>query len=137
MIDQYGEGSKWYRQGILGELVNLEDGVIDVSRLVQVPYHIPHGCAFVRAWDTASSSKTSADYTASCLMSLNNGIYTIHDITRQKGAFSSLQQSIINKMRSDPDTYQLIEDTGAGQVIMSVLKALPELRGIHINIRRY
>lgn len=131
---EFGEDSKYYRQQVLGEYVNLEDGVIDVSRLIQVPYHIPHGCAFVRAWDTASSAKTSADFTASCLMSINNGIYTIHDVTKQKGAFSSLQQSIVDKMRNDPPgTYQLIENTGAGQVIMSVLKALPELRGIHIQ----
>ena len=132
---QYGVGSKFWRREILGEYVSLEDGIFDTAKLAVIPTCAPGpGTRFVRAWDTATSAKSSADYTASCLLSVDSlGRYTIHDVTRWQGAYSSLQPRIISTMRSDPaGTVQLVENTQGGQVIMSVLRQLPELAAVPI-----
>lgn len=132
---QYGIGSKFWRREILGEYVSLEDGIFDAGKLSIIPMTPPApGSRCVRAWDTATSAKSSADFTASCLLSVDGqGRYTIHDVTRWQGAYSSLQPRIVETMRQDPPgTVQLVENTQGGQVIMSVLRQLPELAAVPI-----
>lgn len=126
-VIQYGQGSKWYAQEILGEIVSMDDGIFDVSRLPTIPAQPLHG-RLVRAWDFASSAKTSADFTVGVLMSVQDGRYAIHDVTRLHGSFASIQSHIVNTMRQDPvGTQQLCESNGPGLTIISILRADPML----------
>lgn len=133
--DQYGEGSLWYRQEILGEIVDFGGTIIDTSKITILPfYHAPLG-RLVRAWDTASSSRSTADFTASGLLGVDDstGQITIYDVSQEKGAYASLKNSIIQRMVSDPvGTQQVFEDSPGGQVIISDLQADPRCRGIAI-----
>lgn len=128
-----GEGSKYYRQQVLGEYVSMDDGIMDVTKFHIVPKAPLFGKALVRAWDFASSSKTTADYTASVLMSAENGRYVIHDVQRLHGPFASIQSQIVQAMLSDPPgTLQLCESNGPGLVVISVLRSLAALQHVPI-----
>lgn len=136
IIEDYGVGSLYYRQEILGEFVSFEDGIFDTAKLKIITNNVStNNKRFVRAWDTASSDKTSADYTASVLLSIDdNGEVIVHDVWRAKGSFANLQSQIINIMNSDlQGTTNIIENTSAGQVILSILRADTRLNGVFIT----
>jgi predicted phage terminase large subunit-like protein len=133
--DQYGEGSLWYRQEILGEIVDFGGTIVDTSRITILPfYNAPTG-RLVRAWDTASSSRSTADFTASALIGVSEttGQVIIYDVSQEKGAYAQLKASIIQRMLTDPQgTQQVFEDSPGGQVIISDLQADPRCRGLAI-----
>lgn len=128
LISQYGIDTPWFRQEVLGEWVEWSGGIIDVSRLRIAPR--PGPLRLCRAWDTASSSKSSADYTASCLMGMTTDCSRVHiiDVTQWRGTYGELRPRIIQRMSGDPvGCAQVIEDTAAGQVIRSDLMRAREL----------
>lgn len=121
LIEEYGEGSPWYRQEILGELVDFSAGVFEVSKLLPMPPKVDAQFNRVcRAWDFASSKKSTADYTATAKMGINEGQKKEHiiDVQRKKGAYGGLKDWIVSVMESE-NCIQLIENTQAGQVIAS------------------
>lgn len=131
---ELGEGSKYYRQQVLGEYVSMDEGIFELSKMPVIPPQVLHsGLRLVRAWDFASSAKTSADYTVGALMSQQGDRYVIHDVTRLHGSFANIQPQIIAAMRSDPTgTAQLCESNGPGLTIISVLRSDPQLAAVPI-----
>jgi predicted phage terminase large subunit-like protein len=129
----YGEGSAWYRQEILGEIVDFSTGIIDADKFVIVDKRTPRIGRTVRAWDFAHSDSKRSDYTASAMMSTDGSKSIIHDITRFKGAYSKIREQVIATMIMDgPDVVQYIEDTLGGKVIISDLSMDQRLRQISI-----
>lgn len=131
---ELGEGSKYYRQQVLGEYISMDDGIFELSKMPVIPPQVLHsGLRLVRAWDFASSAKTSADFTVGVLMSVQDGRYVIHDVLRLHGSFAAIQSQITSAMRLDPQgTQQLCESNGPGLTIISVLRADPQLANVPI-----
>ena len=89
----------------------------------------------IRFWDLAVSTKTSADYSAGCLMTKLDKYY-IHDIKRVKLAYPDLKKLIIQTAIQDgPDVHIGLEDAGQQLAIIQDLRRVPELSN-HV-LRRY
>lgn len=132
LIRQYVPGTPWFRQEVLGEWVSWAGGFIEANKIIcGFRPNIVRTC---RAWDTASSEKKSADYTASCLLGISaDGRVHILDVTQWRDVYGKIKPRIIERMKGDPrGTVQVIEDTQAGQVIRSDLLTSGELGGIAI-----
>lgn len=120
--DSYGEDSPWYRQEVLGELVDFSTGLIEAQKIEVLSPRMPYLPKVVRAWDFAHSDKKSSDYTASCLMSTDGKRFIIHDVTHFKGQYSAIRERVIQTMMTDVvGTTQYIEDTIGGKVVRSDL----------------
>jgi len=132
---EYGEDTLWYKQEVLGELVDFGSGIFDTSKIIMSQSILRYGNTRARAWDMASSGKVTADYTASALLSkFDNGNIHVHDVRRKKGTYASLRDWIIDTMRNDGQgTTQWIENTQAGQVIISDL--MTDSRCHNLDIR--
>lgn len=129
----YGEDSPFYRQEVLGEVLENIDGLIAVSKIKRIPYHA-HVPNMVRAWDFAHSNKKSSDYTASVLMGKENECPIIFDVTRWQGEYGEKREQIIQTMMKDPaGTVQVIENSQGGMVIRSDLMRDSRLRNIAIK----
>lgn len=134
LIKEYGIDTPWYRQEVLGELVDFGSGIFNTDMIVYAPHAQRYDVA-ARAWDTASSSRTQADWTASGLVSKGpGGMVIVHDVRRRKGAYANLRDWMIQTMLDDgPGVTQWIENTAAGQVIISDL--LSDSRTHRLDIR--
>ena len=120
--DSYGEDSPWYRQEVLGELVDFSTGLIEAQNIEVLSPRTPYLPKVVRAWDFAHSNKKASDYTASCLMSTDGKRFIIHDVTHFKGQYSAIRERVIQTMMTDvAGTTQYIEDTIGGKVVRSDL----------------
>jgi len=131
--DTYGEGSPWYRQEVLGELVDFSTGLIEGSKINILGALHPFLPRIVRAWDFAHADKKSSDYTASVLMSTDGSKYIIHDVTHFKGQYSAVRDRVIQTMLTDPpNTTQYIENTMGGMVVRSELMTDKRLHRVPI-----
>jgi len=132
--DTYGEGSPWYRQEVLGELVDFSTGLIDASKIVMLGERHPFLPRVIRAWDFAHADKKSSDYTASVLLSTDGNRYIVHDVTHFKGQYSAVRDRVIQTMLTDPrNCGQFIEHTLGGMVIKSELMTDRRLHAINIR----
>jgi len=132
--DRYGEGTPWYRQEILGELVDFSTGLIEASKMVVIGTVHPFLPRVVRAWDFAHADKKSSDFTASVLMSTDGKRYIIHDVTHFKGQYSAVRDRIIQTMLTDPyNCTQWIENTMGGMVVRSELMTDARLHSVSIS----
>lgn len=120
---EYGEDTPWYKQEVLGELVDFGSGIFETSKIIFATDYLHFGPRRARAWDMASSGKETADYSATAMISrLDNGDIHVHDVQRKKGAYGTLRDWMIAVMVNDGHSVtQWIENTQAGQVIMSDL----------------
>jgi predicted phage terminase large subunit-like protein len=107
--------SKFARQEIYGDELDLGSGVINPNWFKTADYYKPEGYA-VRYWDVAVSTKTSADFSSGALLSNNNGRITIHDIKRVKLAYPDLRRLMLSTAISDgPNVVIGIEQAGQQQ----------------------
>lgn len=131
--DSYGEGSLWYRQEVLGELVDFSTGLIEAHKIAVLGDYAPFYSKVCRAWDFAHTDKKGSDYTASVLMSTDGVRYIIHDVTRWKGEYHTVREKIIQTMSTDPaNCTQYIEDTLGGKVVRSDLSSEKRLARVPI-----
>lgn len=130
--ETYGIDTPWYRQEVLGEIVDFTSGIVDPVRFIQGPFN-GQAKLFVRAWDFASSGKTTADFTACVAMSIDdkNNVY-IHDVMRRRGNYGTIKTWIKDTIKKDQlTTIQVWENTQAGQVIVSDLQTDQDCYGVH------
>lgn len=131
--DSYGEDSLWYRQEVLGELVDFSTGLIEAHKIGIANEATHFYPKVVRAWDFAHTDKKGSDFTASVLMSTDGREYIIHDVTQWKGQYHAVRDRIIQTMATDPTgCIQYIEDTLGGKVIRSDLSTEKRLARVPI-----
>lgn len=131
MAQAYGIGTAWYRQEVLGEFVDIGQGVIPADRIAILEHQLPHRKYVCRAWDTASSSGTQGDYTATALVSMDEtGRAHIHGYDRKRGPYAQVRPWIVQTIRGDgKDVEQIFEATQGGLVIMQDIAAMRDFHG--------
>lgn len=110
-----------YEQEVLARFVTL-DGALFKRHWFQVVDRAPQGLRWVRYWDLAASTKTSADYTACAAVALGpDGMVYIRDMVRGRWEWPDAKRVILQTMLSEPDVEHAVEEAMHG------LAALQEL----------
>jgi predicted phage terminase large subunit-like protein len=89
----------------------------------------PEGVPWVRYWDLAASTKTSADYTACAAVGLHEGTLYVRDMIRGRWEWPDQRRIIVQTMKAEPGTRHGIEEAMHGIAAVQELRRLPELAG--------
>jgi predicted phage terminase large subunit-like protein len=110
LLQQYT--TQFASQEIYGNIIEFSGGILKSQWFRPIDYVKPLGHA-VRFWDVAVSTKTSADFSASCLMSISDGKIIIHDVQQAKLEYPDLRRLIQNTAIADgPNVVIGIESAG-------------------------
>lgn len=110
------------------------DGAIFKRQWFRIVDHAPDGLRWVRYWDLAASTKTSADYTASAALAFDrDGTLYIRDMVRGRWEWPDAKRTMIETMRADPRTLQGIEKALHG--IAAVQDLQRETQVAHVTIK--
>lgn len=125
-----------YLQEAEGEFVDLS-GALFRRSWFSVVDSAPPGLSWYRYWDLATSVKTSADYTGSVRVAMDDdGVIYISDGIRLKSEWPDVRKIMIQTMRAEHyDTVQGIEEALHGLAAIQELQRLPELA--HISLTGY
>lgn len=95
----------------------------------------PEGLRWGRYWDLAASTKTSADYTASAAVALdeNDGTLYIRDMIRDRWEWPDARKIIIQTMLVEPGVIHAIEEAMHGLAAVQDLRRVREIA--HIALR--
>jgi predicted phage terminase large subunit-like protein len=99
-------------QELEGQFVNLSAGLIrrEWFRIVE---HAPAGLTWSRYWDLATSTRTTADFTASVRAALgDDGTLYIADMIRGRWAWPEARRIIVQTIASEPDVEVGVESVG-------------------------
>jgi predicted phage terminase large subunit-like protein len=123
-----------FRQEVAGEFVDM-GGTLFKRPWFQIVDRAPDGLAWFRYWDTATSIKETADYTASVKCAFDeNGVLYIADGIRVKAEFPDVRKIMLNTMRNEQyDTMQGIEQAQAGLGALQDLRRMPELANVSLQ----
>jgi predicted phage terminase large subunit-like protein len=129
--------SEFARQEIDGEFVE-PSGTLFKREWFRIVPTAPAELRWVRYWDLAASTKTSADYTASAAVALHDGTLYIKDMIRGRWEWPDAKRIIVQTMRQEPKTEHLIEEAMHGLAAIQELRRDPQLaaitlRGIHVD----
>lgn len=125
--------SEWQQQEIEGQFVD-PSGALFKREWFSVVDRTPDGLRWVRYWDLAASTKTSADYTASATMALApDGTLLIRDMIRGRWEWPDAKRIIVQTMLNEPQTYHAIEEAMHGLAAIQELRRLPELANIALR----
>lgn len=114
--------SDFARQEIDGEFMEPAGALFKRSWL-EVIERAPEGLQWVRYWDLAASTKTSADYTAAAAVALGrDGSLIIRDMIRGRWEWPDAKRIIMQTMLAEPETQHAIEEAMHG------LAALQEIQ---------
>jgi predicted phage terminase large subunit-like protein len=125
--------SEWLRQEVEGEFVDPAGALFrrEWFRIVDAP---PPGLRWQRYWDLATSTKTSADYTASAACALgDDGTLYIRDMVRGKWEWPDARRVIVQTMLSEPETLHAIEEAMHGLAAIQELRRDPQVLGITLR----
>ena len=97
----------------------------------------PDGLRWVRGYDLAVSTKTSADYTASfrCAFDLQGNLY-IAEGFRKRIEYPEQRRYVVERMLSERNTTHGIEKALHGQAFVQELRRMPELRRVPLRANR-
>lgn len=126
-----------YEQEANGEFVDLSGALFRRSWFTVID-SAPPGLSWYRYWDLATSVKTSADYTGSVRVAMddNTGILYIADGIRIKSEWPDARKVLIQTMRAEHyDTVQGIEEALHGLAAVQELQRLPEIA--HVSLTGY
>jgi len=102
--------SDFAQQEIEGNYVD-PAGALFQRHWFNVVDYAPDGLDWVRYWDLAVSTKSSADYTASAAVALSdNGTLYIRDVIRGRWEWPDQRRIIVNAMRAEADVRHGIEE---------------------------
>lgn len=102
--------SEFAQQEIEGNYVD-PAGALFQRHWFNVVDHAPDGLDWVRYWDLAVSTKSSADYTASAAAALaDDGTLYIRDVIHGRWEWPDQRRIIVNAMRAEPDVRYGIEE---------------------------
>lgn len=127
--------SNFARQELYGQIVDASGGIFNPQWFTKSRLDKPE--SGVRFWDLAVSVKTTADFSASCLLNKNDlGKYQIHDMKKVKLSYPELKELIINTAINDGDNIVIgLEEAGQQRAIIDDLRRSPKLS--RFNIRTY
>jgi len=95
------------------------------TRIIDIP---PAGLRWFRGYDLAISTKTSADYTASARVAIDNeGFLYIADVFRARVEYPEPRKFIIDRLRNERDTEHCIEDAIHAKAVVQDLRRDPSL----------
>lgn len=123
-----------FRQEVAGEFVDM-GGTLFKRQWFQVVERAPDGLAWFRYWDTATSIKETADYTASVRCAFDdNGVLYIADGIRVKAEFPDVRKIMVTVMKQEQyDTMQGIEQAQAGLGALQDLRRMPEMANVSLQ----
>lgn len=104
LVSQYA--SQFARQELAAEFITLGAGLIKRSWFPVVE-RAPEGLRWVRYWDLAASSKTSADYTASVRAAEHEGTLYLAGLIRGRWEWPETRRVILQTMAAEADTQQV------------------------------
>jgi predicted phage terminase large subunit-like protein len=111
--------------------VPLEGGLFKRSWFNQVVEKAPDGLRWVRGYDLAVSTRTSADYTASfrCAFDKNGNLF-IADGYRARIEYPEQKRYVTGRMKQERRTEHGIEKALHGQALVQDLRTVKEVRGV-------
>lgn len=126
MLKQYT--SEFARQELYGEIVDFSAGVIRSKWFNEIP-EFPVLYRSCRSWDLAFTTKKASDFTASCLLTLDNDSLYLHDMFRAKKEWPDIRRMIIDTAKLDGVGVPIVIESVGGQIaLVSDLQNAPELR---------
>ncbi len=91
----------------------------------------------IRFWDLAVSTKSTADHSASCHLSINDGKIYINNMCKVKLSYPDLKKLIIKYAIQDTNSVHIgIEEAGQQRAIIDDLRRCDELRSFVIRTYR-
>jgi predicted phage terminase large subunit-like protein len=126
--------SEWLRQEVEGEFVD-PAGALFKREWFKVVEKPPEGLFWVRYWDLAASTKTSADYTASAAVAFDHetGAIFVKDMIRSRWEWPDARKVIMQTMQAEPTTLHAIEEALHGLAAMQELRREPSIAGIALR----
>jgi predicted phage terminase large subunit-like protein len=121
--------SEMYRQEVDGEFTD-PIGALFRREWLRVGDVRPHGAKWFRYWDLATSTKQSADYTASVRCCLHEGVLYIADGIHMRAEWPDVRRVMISTMRSEENTTHGIEKAMNGLAAVQELRRVPELASV-------
>lgn len=95
----------------------------------------PSGLKWLRHWDLATSTKETADYTASAAVGMSrDGTLYVRDMIRGRWEWPDARAIMVAAMKAEPETFQSVEDAVHGLAAIQDLQRDPTLA--HIPILR-
>jgi predicted phage terminase large subunit-like protein len=122
--------SEFAAQEIDGEFVD-PSGAMFQRAWFSVVDAAPDGLRWVRYWDLAASTKTSADYTASVAVAMApDGVLYLRDMVRGRWEWPEARQRICACMLAEPRVVHAIEQAMHGLAAIQELRRDPALAAI-------
>lgn len=125
--------SSFASQEVEGNFIDLRGGI---ARREWFPVidQAPVGGRMIRAWDFASSTRSSADFTVGTLMSLKDSIYTIHHVVREKSGPAGVELILKQTAAMDGAATQIVlEQEGGSAGATAVAHLIRCLAGYHVT----
>lgn len=98
----------------------------------------PEGLRWVRAWDLAYSTKTAADYTASCKVAIDHnagGFLYVKDMIRGKWEWPEQERMILQTFQNEPGVETGIEQSVHGMPMVQQLLRSPAVIGAKSGLK--
>lgn len=125
-----------FQQEVEGRFIDVTGNLFKRQWFTVVDY-APPGLAWYRYWDTATSIRETADYTASVRAAMSDdGVLWLADGIRIKAEFPDVRRIMVETMRAEQyDTQQGIEQAQAGLGALQDIRRLPEL--VNVSLQGY
>ena len=125
--------SDWLRQEVEGEFVD-PAGALFKREWFSIVDAAPEGVRWVRYWDLAASTKSSADYTASAAVALgDDGVLYVKDMIRGRWEWPDARRVIMQTMQAEPQAVHAIEEALHGIAAMQELRREPDIAGVTLR----
>ncbi len=108
-------------------------GLLFQRQWFQVVEAAPADVQWVRYWDLAASTKTSADYTACAAVALHEGTLYVRDMIRGRWEWPDQRRVIVQTMKAEPRTRHGIEKALHGIAAVQELRRIPEVAGVALR----
>jgi predicted phage terminase large subunit-like protein len=94
----------------------------------------PPGLRWVRYWDLAASTKSSADYTASAAVAMaDDGTLYVRDMVRGRWEWPDARGVMVQTMLREPQTIHAVEQAMHGLAALQELRRDRELAGVTLR----
>jgi len=125
--------STFAAQEIGGEFVE-PDGAMFRRAWFRVIDAAPPGLRWVRYWDLAASTKSSADYTASAAVAMaDDGTLYVRDMVRGRWEWPDARGVMVQTMLREPQTIHAVEQAMHGLAALQELRRDRELAGVTLR----
>ena len=125
--------AEWRAQEIDGDFLDPAGAMFRRDWFTMVD-SAPDGLQWVRYWDLAASTRTSADYTASVAIAMDeDGNLYLKEGIHLKAEWPDVQKLMIRNMLEDPTVFHYIEQALHGIAAIQELMRIREIAHVSIN----